>query len=158
MKKNRMIPVLAVLCILSVAVMVLVLNRGGSGGEFTPPPFEQTAESGTPEVPEGIGYQELDVQVFRVGLTGEVCIRDGGAEVWFTNPRSNPVWLKLRVLDEEGQILGQTGILKPGEYVRQVALTETEPGTAVVLKVMAYEPDTYHSAGSLTLHTYIAAE
>lgn len=158
MRKNRIIVILAALCVFSLAAMVLALSRVQKAAEFTPPPFEPAAQKGMAEVPEGLGYQELDVQVYRVRLCGEVHVRDGTAEVWFTNPESNSVWLKLRVLDEEGQILGQTGILRPGEYVQQVMLTGIEAGEAVTLKVMAYEPDTYHSAGALVFHTRIAAE
>ena len=158
MRKNRIIVILAALCVFSLAAMVLALSRVQKAAEFTPPPFEPAAEYGMPDVPEGLGYQELDVQVYRVWLCGEVHVRDSAAQVWFANPESNTLWLKLRVLDEEGRILGQTGILRPGEYVRQVVLSETGQGTAVTLKVMAYEPDTYHSAGALVFHTRIAAE
>ena len=158
MRKNRVIVMLAALCIFSLAAMVLALSRGQERVEFIPPPFDTAAQTGMPEVPAGLGYQELDAQAYRVWLCGEVHIQNGAAEVWFANPESNLVWLKLRVLDEDGQILGQTGILRPGEYVRQVALGELEPGAAVTLKVMAYEPDTYHSAGALVFHTRIVAE
>lgn len=158
MKKNRIITVLGILCIFSLSVMVLVLCRSGSEVTFVPPPFEQAAQPGVPAVPEGLGYQELDVQGFRVCLCGAVRIRDEAAEVWLTNPQDNPVWLKLRILDEDGNILGQTGILRPGEYVRQVALPGVKPGTPVTVKVMAYEPETYHSAGAFVFHTLIASE
>lgn len=155
MKKKILIAVLSVLCMLSVSVMVLVLCRGGAEESFTPPPFETGAQAG---IPEADGYQELDVGVFRVGLCGEVKAAEGMAEVWFANPPDNSVWLRLRILDENGVLLGQTGVLRPGEYIRLLPLQETVPGMAVVLKIMAYEPDTYHSAGALTVHGCIAAE
>lgn len=158
MKKNRIIAVLGILCVLSLSIMTLALCRSESDSAFVPPPFEQEAQLGIPSVPEGLGYQELDVQVFRVCLCGVVRLHDGAAQVWFANPQDNPVWLKLRILDENGQILGQSGILRPGEYVRQVAVADVKPGTPVILKVMAYEPDTYYSAGALVFHTRIASE
>ena len=158
MTKNWKVIAISALCVLSLTAMVLALSREPQKAEFTPPPFEPEARVGIPEVPEGRGYQELDVQAFRVALCGELRICDGAAEVWFTNPQNNPVWLKLRILDENGEVLGQTGILRPGEYVRQVALPEMKPDTPVTLKVMAYEPETYHSAGALVFHTHIAPE
>ena len=159
MKKTNLTIILGILCALSVAGMVLALCFGRPRAEFTPPPFEPDARTGDPAVPEGLGYQELDVRVFRVCLCGEVCLEDGGAEVWLTNPADNQAWLKLRVLDADGNILGQTGILRPGEYVRRVALQPVpDAGTPVILKVMAYEPETYHGAGALTLNTVIAPE
>lgn len=158
MEKHKVIAVLFTVCILSLTVMVLALCWGQPEAEFVQPPFEPTAQRGIPEVPEGIGYQKLDAQAFRVALCGELHVRDGGAEVWFTNPEDNAVWLKLRVLDEDGQLLGETGLLRPGEYVRQVVLTENGRDTPVALKVMAYEPGTYYSAGSVVLHTRITVE
>lgn len=155
MRKKRLISALALLGLLSVVTMVTVLRRSSTDGAFTPPPFEALARAGTPAVPAGLGYRELDAEIFRVGLCGEICIREGMAEVWLTNPAGNPAWLKLRILDTEGNVLGQSGLLRPGEYVRGVTVGDLPVGTAVVLKVMAYEPDTYHSAGALTLHTSI---
>ena len=154
MNKPRLIMLLCILCVLSLAVMVLSLIWSGLQPEFTPPPFEPEAQSGIPELPEGFGYQMLDAGNFRVLLCGEIRTKEGMADLWFTNPEQNQVWLKLRILDTQGNLLGQTGILRPGEYVRQVKLeTAPDSGTTVVLKVMAYEPETYRSAGSLMLHT-----
>ena len=66
------------------------------------------------------------------------------------------VWLKLRVLTADGTLLGETGLIRPGEYIKSVSLTsEVEDGTAIKLKIMAYEPDTYYSAGSVTLNTIL---
>lgn len=158
MKKNRLIAVLSTICILSLSMMVLALGRDQPQVAFTPPPFEPDAVTGEPPMPVHRGYQELDAQVFRVGLCGEVTVAEGRAQVWLYNPEENSVWLKLRVLDEAGNILGQTGLLRPGEYVRQVNLTDGTPGMSIILKVMAYEPRTYHSAGALNVHTVLTAE
>lgn len=159
MKKINLIIILSTLCAVSVASMVLALCFGRPRAEFSPLPFEPNARIGMPAAPEELGYQELDVGVFRVLLCGEVCLKGGAADVWFTNPAGNEVWLKLRVLDAEGNVLGQTGILRPGEYIRQVTLAEAATvGTPIVLKVMAYEPETYHGAGALELNTVITQE
>jgi len=40
-------------------------------GEFTPPPFDSTAVVGTPTVPDNLGWQELDAQVYKVGICGK---------------------------------------------------------------------------------------
>ncbi|MFR5148415.1 MAG: hypothetical protein ACLTER_01805 [Ruminococcus sp.] len=49
------------------------------------------------------------------------------------------VWLKLRVsLTADGTLLGETGLIRPGEYVKSVSLTSrVEDGTAIKLKIMA---------------------
>lgn len=154
-KKNVPLLLAAAVCILSLAVMVFALNAGGrtGKGEFTPPPFDPAAEAGTPQVPEGLGYNELDCQVYKVSLCGKPTT-DG--LVYLTNPETNDVWLKVRMLDEKGNILGETGLVRPGEYVRALTL-ENNPGsgTRVTLKIMAYEPETYYSAGAAALNTTI---
>ena len=162
-KNNYILPLAAVLCVLSLAVMVFALTRQEEipteMGEFTPPPFESTAAHGSPTVPDGLGWQELDAKVYKVGICGKFIPDGNTADVWLTNPVSNTVWLKVRVLDENGNILGETGIIKPGEYVQSVTLnTVPKVGTPIVLKIMAYQPDTYYSEGAVSLNTTISEE
>ena len=124
--------------------------------EFTPPPFDVGAVVGTPSVPKGLGWQELDAQAYLVGICGNFIPKGNAADVWLTNPESNAVWLKVRVLDEKGNILGETGIVKPGEYVQSVTLdTVPKTGKPIVLKIMAYQPETYYSEGAVSLATKV---
>lgn len=96
---------------------------------------------------------------FRAYICGNVIVKDDAADVYFTNSEEFDVWLKLRVLTANGTLLGETGLIRPGEYVKSVSLTsEVEDGTAIKLKIMAYEPDTYYSAGSVTLNTILREE
>lgn len=159
MNNKKLLPLLAaVLCAASVIAMLAALAapRKVVREPFTPPPFESAAVEGIPEVPENLGWRELDADVFRMSVCGVLIPTENSVDVWFTSHEDNHAWLKLRVLDESGEILGETGLLRPGEYVRAVALNEVpEGGTAVKLKIMAYEPETYHSMGSAELSTTI---
>ena len=161
-KKNYILPLAAVLCVLSLAVMVFALTRQNTQtvmGEFTPPPFDSTAVVGSPAVPDGLGWQELDARVYKVGICGKFIPKGNSADIWLTNPESNTVWLKVRVLDEKGNTLGETGIIKPGEYVQSVELDNVpKAGKPIVLKIMAYQPDTYYSEGAVSLNTTISEE
>ena len=125
--------------------------------EFVPPPFDEAAQAGTPTVPEGLGWEEIDANgLYRVSVCGVVTLNGNKSDVYFTNPEGNNVWLKLRIMDEGGNILGQTGLIKPGEYVQSVTFdTVPEKGAKIVMKVMSYEPDTYYSAGAISLNTVI---
>ena len=153
-KKNNLL--LAALCAaVSLTVMILVLVGGEAPqpGEFTPPPFDASAVAGTPDVPDGLAYSELDCQAYKVALCGKL---NANGDIWLTNPEGNDVWLKVRVLDEKGNTLGETGLIRPGEYVQTVHLTKVPgSGTPVTLKIMAYQPDTYHSAGAANLNTIV---
>ena len=157
--KKGVLPVAAGLCAVAVIAMIISLLCSGRQEEFSPPPFDAAAQTGEPEVPESAGYGELDAKEFRFSAAGELTVQDGKIDVWLTNPVDNAVWLKVRILDEHGDIVGESGLLRPGEYVQSVNL-DTVPGetAAVSLKIMAYEPDTYYSAGSVALHTELKIE
>lgn len=159
--KNLWLYLAAALCVISLAVMVFAMrHRRTSQGEFVPPAFEESAVVGTPEVAEELAYMECyqEGMNFRFWCCGNVQQTEKMAVTYFTNSQENEVWMKMRILDEEGAILGETGLLKPGEYVEGVLLSEElEAGTPIELKIMAYEPETYYSAGAVSVHTQIGA-
>lgn len=145
--------------VMVIAVLLMIPGKEDQTvrGEFTPPPFEPAAVAGTPEVPAELGWSELAV---REGFTASVCgvlnEQDGQVTVWLYNHSGNDCWLKLRLTDTKGNILGETGLLKPGEHVRDLTLTDVpRSDTTVVLKLMGYEPETYYSGGSVGLETLL---
>lgn len=155
---NNLLMIAAALCITMLLVMVISLQYGGkqTQGAFTPPPFAENAAQGTPDVPNALGWGELDAQVYKASLCGVFQPKEEVVDIWLTNPASNRVWMKLRVLDVEGNILGETGLIRPGEYLQSIRLDSVPPsGTAIQLKIMAYEPNTYHSAGAVSLNTTV---
>ena len=161
-KTNKTVPVLCGVLAIALAVMAAALFFGGKQGtaEFIQPPFDAAAMAGVPEVPESLGYISpyQEGMGYRFSVCGNVVMEGNAAAVYLTNPEGNDVWLKLRVLDENDNILGETGLIRPGEYVKDVALTENlTAGTKIKLKIMGYEPETYFSAGSATLNTTIGS-
>ena len=161
-KKSKTVPILgAVLAVLAVAMIAALCLPRSTETDFTPPPFEQNAVTGVPEVPEDLGYSSpyKEGMTYRFSVCGNVTAEGENAVVYLTNPAENSVWLKLRVLDESGKMLGETGLLRPGEYVRCVKLSSVPPaGAKITLKIMGYEPETYLSAGSATLNTTMGGE
>ena len=151
-KHNGLLLLTAMLCILSVAVMTYTLTRPRV--EFVPPPFEDAAVDGTPQdVPEALGYGTLDATAYRLALCGAPEVQDGAARLYLTNPRENGVWLKVRVCAADGTLLGESGLLRTGQYLETVPLDPVPAASGpVTLKVMAYEPGTYQSAGAVTLN------
>ena len=145
-------------CLAAVTGMILVLLWAGTGTkqkEFVPPDFDASAQTGTPAVTDGSWTRiHRDGMNFSAHLCGRITRNGDSADVYFTNDSGNTVWLKLRILDENDRILAETGLLKPNEYVRTVRFTKIpRSGAAIKLKIMAYEPKTYYSAGAVTLHT-----
>lgn len=173
-KKNAPLIIAAAVCIIAVAAMIAALVAGkdpedekSSGGsvsavqtaEFTPPEFDAAAQKGTPDVPDDLGYSEIDAQAYTFWVCGKVICENGSAEIYLTNPDSSSVWLKVRVLDGNDRVLGETGLIKQGEYVQSVSLENIPTdGADIKLKVMSYEPDTYYSMGAASLNTTITVK
>ncbi len=159
-KRNRYLAFAAVFSVLCTAVMlaVLLIPQRAVQGDFKPPRFDLCAISGEPCVPEGLGYSEpyRDGMEFRAGLCGSVILKGETADVYFTNKAENSVWLMLRITDESGNVLAETGLIRPGEYVQAVKfIQKPENGQKINCKVMAYEPETYYSKGYFTLKTTV---
>ncbi|MBR2387410.1 MAG: hypothetical protein IKB02_01435 [Clostridia bacterium] len=147
--------------IISVMMFCLCLSScGGEELEFVPPPFDSSAVVGSPDIedPDAIGYTELDAKAYKVAVCGLVKLSGDSADIYFANLETNEVWLKLRIIDEKGNILGETGLIKPGEYVRSITFTEKVPkvGTKITMKIMGYQPDTYYSAGEVKINTQVS--
>lgn len=156
---KKEISILAVLAALIVAAVITVVavraNRQPETviGQFTPPPFASEPGEGTPasaEV-EGLPYGTLTLaEGAVVSMVSDVTVDEqGSAEVWFTSHPDNTAWIMLRLLDAQGNVLGETGLLKPGQYVRTVQLNGVPQNSGIVLaKILTYEPETYFSMGS----------
>ena len=122
---------------------------------LTHPDFDVAAVSGAPQVDERYGYSTLQVdETYSVMLCG-VPANDGQTvDFYLTNPEDNGVWLRAEVLSEDGRRIGSTGVLRQGEYLPSIALTEllTERETPVTLRIVAYEPNTWQSRGNINLN------
>lgn len=157
-KEKKLIYVLCVVCIISFVILLIsLLIYKEKTKEFTPPEFETNAISGVPKSP-GESWIEIyqDGMSFSAHVCGELKINNSSADIYFTNDAENFVWMKLRIADEKGNILGETGLLKPNQYVKSVCLDVLpETGQKIKMKIMSYEPNTYYSAGSVTLNTVV---
>lgn len=157
--KKALIPILSVLCILSVTIMIIALcNDSKDEAVFVPPSFDAKTIEGTPKPPQELGWSEIyqDGMNYKVGICGRIKIDNNEADIYFSNVNTNDVWLKLRIIDEQNNIISETGLIKPNEYIKSVRFnTVPENGEKVKIKIMGYEPDTYYSVGSITLNTNI---
>ncbi len=158
----RVLPLLCGLCAVAfVLMLVTLLNPKTEQAAFVPPPFDASARPGRPEAPAELGWSELFQQgmSFRAGICGNLLLRDNAAQVYFYSSEENTVWLKLRLCDEGGNILAETGLIRPGEHIPTVGFTTLpRDGQPITMKIMSYEPDTYYSMGSVALSTTIHVE
>lgn len=146
--------------LISLGVLVLALlaavffqraNRPVEISRFEPPAFDANALSGEPEVdyPDMYGTLSLDDEV-TVSLYSAPIVSHGTATVCFTADAGNTVWVRLRLMDMNGNTLGESGLLRPGEYVEFVNLTVLPDRPEAIAKILTYEPDTYYSLGTAT--------
>lgn len=150
--EKRIILVLSALVLaLLAAVLVQRASRQVEVSDFEAPAFDANALSGKPEVayPDIYGTLSLNDDA-TVSLYSVPIVTDGTATVYFTADASNTVWVRLRLLDAEGSTLGESGLLRPGEYVESVVLTAQPDRPEAIAKILTYDPDTYYSLGSAT--------
>ena len=137
--KKLLLPAAVVICAVAAIIMVIMLVTSGSG--------------------KSAGYGDLDAGDFKFYAAGNLTAENGKTDIWLTNPAENNIWLKARLLDKDENILGESGLIKPGEYIQSIELDEIPKGTSsITLKIMAYAPDTYQSAGAIALNTDLKAE
>ena len=172
-KKQLNVAITALVIALAVAVVFmcgaliawkLTQNIPKDGGaketaEFVPPKFDQGAFRGKPTVPEDKEKSYLEVykdgMKFNAYVCGEVVINKGYADIYFTNPEENTLWMKLRVFDSKGNVIAETGIIRPNEYTQTLRFnTLPENGEEIIMKIMTYEPDTYYSGGAVSLSAH----
>lgn len=158
-KEKRFWTLLGTLTVLSLILLVsvscYVYKREH---HFVQPAFEAEAEWGEPHPEEALVSVEVE-EGFSARLKGELELKEETTEIWLTSPEENKVWMKLRIYDENEKLLGESGILKPGQYVRSISFRkEPKQSQPVVLKLMGYTPETWHSAGAAVFHTVLKVE
>ena len=150
--EKRIILVLSALVLaLLAAVLVQSANRQVEVSDFEVPAFDANALSGKPEVayPDMYGTLALNDEV-TVSLYSAPIVTDSAAQVCFTVDVGTAAWVRLRLLDTEGNTLGESGLLRPGEYVESVVLTAQPDRPEAIAKILTYDPDTYYSLGTGT--------
>ena len=153
-KHTALYAVLAVLIVAS-AVAAYFLFKPAQLGH---PDFDPAAVSGEPAVDERYGYSTLQVdEEYRVMLCG-VPANDGQTlELYLTNPADNGVWFRAELLDQAGEVLYATGVLRQGQHLPTIALPPplSDRETPITVRIVAYEPDTWQSRGNVNLNLTI---
>lgn len=153
MKKNNGVLYAAMaLCIGSVIWLGFVLMRPApaSVSQFEKPPFEPQViiPKSEPDKSEEGWLEAGDVRVHISEIT-----RDGyRINIDALNPKDSSIWMKVRICDEEGVVLGESGVFKSGEQIEEVTLDKHNDSESYVIEIMGYEPETYHSAGCIRLN------
>lgn len=156
-QKRIVLIVALLLVVMVVAIIVVAALKKNSVGDFVPPPLEANAVAGVPDpLPEAFGTLTVNPE-FVVGVCACPSLEGTNLGVYLTAYESNTCYVKIQIFDEDMNLLGESGLLKPGEYLAAVPLfvpTETKTLRATIL---AYEPETYYSLGSANINLAIAS-
>lgn len=151
-RERRLLIILAVILMIAMVFMLVLLfaNRD-QPIPFTPPPFEENLTEVIPkDLPEETGYREFEIaEGFTVSLCGLIQAKDNRALVHFSSDADNTVWTRIVLLDNQGNLLGESGVLLPGQAVADIVLNaQPSENMDVTVKVLSYEPETYYSHGT----------
>lgn len=159
MDKQQKMILIAVGALVLVAliawIVVMTVQVRPVRGEFIAPSFEENALVGAPEEPLPPQYGRVTVNDdFAFGITASPTLSGNDLAIYLASPTTNTVWMLVRIYDESGNLLGESGLIRPGEYLPSVTLTAQPTGLTVRASVLSYEPETYYSCGSAnaTLH------
>ena len=149
--------VLTAICLIAM-IIILCIPKDEVYGEFTPPPFDENAKEGEPTIPEWCDYLDLyqTGAAYTAAMSLNLKVSGDQLIVYFTNYDKNNVNLKLRVLDSNENVIAQTGLVRPGEYIESISLSKkVSVGDKVRLVIMGYEPESYNSMGVMKANTQI---
>lgn len=158
---NRTLKIVASICVTAFITMIATVAVNNCIGKqqqnFTPPPFDDNCEVGAPEVPDNLNYTPLRVEEgYMIYICGRLVLKNNMVDVYLTSPEDNNVWIRLKILDEKDNLLCETGLIRPGEYLKSALIAKKlKHDTNVKVKIVAYEPESYYSRGSVTLNTVI---
>lgn len=150
-QQKTVITVTAILLVLSIIATVAVFLIQKGKNSFTPPPFDGSAISGMPTVDNNaLQYRKVDVaQGFSFYLAMCPRYEDGEAKVYLTSCEDNIAYVRIILFDSESNVIGESGLIKPGEYIEGVALSiQPTEKTTIKAKILSYDPQTYYSMGA----------
>ena len=140
-----------VLCLLAAVLTLRSRQPEVIAGTFVPPAFDAAAVSGVPEGVDETMYGTLTLNEHAaVSLYSSPILYAGEAEVYFTVEEGSDAWVRLQLLGSDGTLLGETGLLRGGEYVARIPLSVQPESGPALAKILTYEPETYYSLGSAT--------
>lgn len=154
-KTKLLLYISSIFCFVSVLFMLVVfgVDRKTIKGEFVAPSFEENSIIGVPVVEKRLDWftTNEDGSDIKISVCRASSIKDLKSDIYFTNHEENEEWMKLRIIDNQGDILAETGILKPGEYVKEIEFNKKpRDGQVLTYKIMTYEAETYYSAGTFS--------
>ena len=160
MKYLRIAILLVMALCLALLIVLAVNKKGGEKGGFIPPEFDENAVKGTPvfDFEEDSFVTAKMSDSLSVSFCGLSHVTDEGALLFFTADQNNAGNVLVRIFDEDGNEIGRSGLIRPGEYVRAVKIDGEHKTGEYKLKISSYEDGTYYSLGHAAANVIIVFE
>lgn len=155
-KAGIIIGLLLMFCIFSGCIYI----RFAEGCRaFRAPEHESMAVKGIPGGENLWHYEEIPVKDgYVVGIDTNPHYSEGRLYLNVTNCEGNTVWFLVRIYQED-KLIAETGIFYPGEFVGDISCDEKiDDSDSILIKILAYEPDTYHSEGVIQISCAVTSE
>jgi len=154
MKKNKYIIMLSTLLLVLVLIIIILIINITNKRTFHKPPFDKNT---TTEIPNELDYKDSIIKVsegYSLYIDGIPTIKNNELIINLITLKENNVWIKIRVLNDEEKIIAESGLIRPGEYLRSVeTIKKISKNDKLTYMIMGYEIDTYLSAGNVALNT-----
>lgn len=157
---TRLLAVLLVFFVCVFGVSVAYVNFQPTA--LTHPDFDAAALSGTPQVDRKYGFSTLTVNDdYSIQLCGAPAFAEQSVDLYLTNPAGNKVWFRAEILDADGNLLAASGVLKQNQHLPSISFEEPLPNDKdieLVVRIIGYEPNTWHSAGTVSLKMVLSSD
>ena len=156
MKNNKvLIGLLSILGILILVISFLLISINNKE-TFKKPAFDDKAT----EIPKDLNYEKSVLNIldgYSLYISPSPKLVDSNyLKIDLVSLSTNEVYIKVRILDRDKNIIGETGLLKEGNYLEKVKIRgNVKVGESITYKIMGYDKDNYTSAGSVSLNTRI---
>ena len=154
MKKNKHIIILLTLLIVLVAIIIILFINIKNKQTFHKPPFDKNAIT---EMPNELDYKDSIIEIskgYSLYIDGIPTIKNNELIINLIALKENNVWIKIRVLNEQEKIVAESGLVRPGEYLKSIKIiNKISKNDKLTYMIMGYEIDTYLSAGNVSLNT-----
>ena len=157
-KQQKLILKLSFVFVIVLLIIALIIffnkDKVEKKVQFVVPEKEQNVILGKPNnIEKNCMYQNVKVNdKYSVHLCGIPLLKDNNLTIYFTSDETNVGQMKIKVLDLDSNIIGESGIISPDSYIKDIKLNKNlKDKEKITVKVMNYEDETYYSLGSIKL-------
>ena len=152
-KSQKIIIIPVFVLVIAALVVLTVLRRSRAKSviaDFVPPLHEDNAIAGEPkDIPDNAAYGNINISdVFSVSMCAFPSLHGNEIDLYYTNKSAADISTRFIVFDTDGNIIYESGLLNPGEYLKSVALLTVPEDKKAKIKMLSFYPETWESAGS----------